>query len=263
MTTDLVERPHRAPAQFEHPDVPETNVGDVERWISAGAGAALIGFGLARLFSKRPHLFSGLAGTALGALLVDRGARGHCMVYSALGVNANDPTEARDHITIQKTITVRQPAEVLYAFWRRIENMPFVMSHVASVDVIDDRRSRWVADLHVGPKLSWETEIITDIPGEMIAWRSLPGSMLPQEGSVRFENVPARGTEVRVELSFRVPAGSIGVAVGKLLDDVAAKLLRDDLRRFKTLMETGEIPTTIGQPVGASKKKTNLVEVSR
>lgn len=150
-----------------------------------------------------------------------------------------------------KSITISQPPEALYRFWRNFENLPRVMRHIASVRTIDDRRSRWVAHAPGGYRVEWESEVTDDRPDRYIAWRSLPGGDVPNSGAVRFDRAPAgRGTEISVELEYRPPAGMLGSAVARLLGHAPEQQVMEDLRRFKQLMETGEIATTEGQPSG-------------
>jgi uncharacterized membrane protein len=125
------------------------------------------------------------------------------------------------------------------------------MQHIRSVNVIDDKRSHWVAKGPGGKSVEWDAEIINDIENQLIGWRSLPGSDVESGGSVRFEETPGRpGTQVRISLQYNPPGGSIGAALAKLIGQDPKKQIQQDLRRFKHLMEAGEIPTTEGQPAG-------------
>jgi len=150
-----------------------------------------------------------------------------------------------------RTITVNRPAEELYRFWRNFENLPRVMGHIDSVRKIDDLHSHWVARAPGGYQVEWDSEITYDQADRQIAWRSLPGADVPNAGSVRFDSAPGgRGTEIRVELTYRPPAGALGAAFAKLLGQAPEQQTMEDLRRFKQLMETGEIATTDGQTSG-------------
>src|SRR5262245_59496652 len=128
------------------------------------------------------------------------------------------------------------------------------MNHLESVQVIDDRRSKWVAKasrVPGGGRLEWEAELTSDSPNRLIAWRSLPGSQIECEGEVRF--APAlgdRGTEVHVSMRYLPPAGRVGHAVAALLVQSPWRLIREDLRNFKRVMEVGEVLTNDGQPRG-------------
>lgn len=151
------------------------------------------------------------------------------------------------------SITIGLPASEIYAFWRDFANLPQFMAHLKSVEVIDATRSRWTAKGPAGTEVSWDAEIIEEKENELIAWRSLPGSTVENAGSVRFEPATGgRGTIVRVSLQYRPPAGALGTTVAKLFGEAPEKQIPVDLMRIKQLLETGEIPTTQGQPSGRS-----------
>lgn len=229
------------------------NVGSLERWGSVAAGVALASYGL----SRRRHA-GGLILAAVGTLLVRRGASGHCGVYKALDVNtgpgSGDTRRAlggRGGSHVDEAVTVNRPAPEIYQFWRRVENLPRFMQHVESVERISDTQSRWRARGPRGGVVQWTAEVINDVPNQLIAWRSLDGSDVVSAGSVHFDEAgPHRGTRIRVRLQYSPPAGKVGTAVAKLLGRDAATEIRADLRRFKQLLETGEVATTAGQPRG-------------
>ncbi len=143
---------------------------------------------------------------------------------------------------VRRSIAINRPVEELYAFWRNLENLPRVMSHLEAVQSQGDRRSHWIAKGPGGSDVEWDAEISEEQPNERIAWRSLEGSEVHTEGVVEFESLPAgRGTLVRVDLQYRPPAGQVGVAIAKLFVEEPERQIKEDLRRFKQLMETGEI----------------------
>lgn len=157
-------------------------------------------------------------------------------------------------VDVRDCVTINKPASELYAFWRDLRNLPRVMAHLQRVEVIDERHSHWVANAPAGLSVEWDAEIVEDQPDELIAWRSLPGADIDNFGSIRFE--PARGgrgTVVRVELRYDPPAGKLGSLIAKLFGEEPAQQIDGDLRRFKQLMETGEIATTEGQSSGRRK----------
>lgn len=146
-------------------------------------------------------------------------------------------------------ITVNRPAEELYRFWRDLQNLPRVMPHLKSVQVLEGNRSRWAAKRPGGALVEWESEIIDDQPGERLAWRSLENSGVYNAGSVQFIPAPAGcGTLVSVELLYDPPAGTLGASLAKLLGKGAGHEIGVDLRAFKRLMETGANATPDGQP---------------
>jgi uncharacterized membrane protein len=125
------------------------------------------------------------------------------------------------------------------------------MDHLVSVTQLDFFRSHWVAKAPAGRRVEWDAEIINEVPGELIAWRTVPGSELVSAGSVQFKRAAGgRGTEVRVRLQYHPPAGKVGATIAWLLGHDPAQAIREDLRRFKQLMEAGEVPTIEGQPRG-------------
>lgn len=145
-------------------------------------------------------------------------------------------------IEVRRTITIRKSPEELYRFWRKLENLPQFMSHLAAVHEIDERRSHWKAKAPAGMHVEWDAEIVEDQPNRMIAWCSLEGSQIDNVGRVRFVPAPAgRGTEVHVELSYRPPGGSVGRAIAMLFGEEPSQQIMGDLRRLKQVMETGEV----------------------
>ena len=165
--------------------------------------------------------------------------------------------EDDDAIHIAKTIMINRPVEEIYRFWRDFKNLPRAMKHLESVEVIDDKRSRWVAKGPAGKRIEWDAETTADKPNELIAWRSTAGATVENAGSVSFEPATGgRGTLVRVELDYRPPAGRLGATLAKLFGEEPQLQVDDDLRRVKQLMETGEIMTTEGQPAGRAQSKS-------
>jgi uncharacterized membrane protein len=228
------------------------NVGQSERMISAVAG------GVVALAGLRMRSLPGVLMAALGGGLLYRGISGHCPAYEAVGRNtaesdAPSPEQYFEHgIHVEKSMTVERTPWDLYSFWRNFENLPKFMKHVESVQVIDEKRSHWVVRGPAGTTVEWDAEIINDEPNALIAWRSLANAEVDNAGSVRFVPGPeGRGTEVRVVIDYIPPAGRIGKWVARLFGEEPSQQLHEDLRRFKRLMETGEVPTTEGQPVGS------------
>lgn len=145
-------------------------------------------------------------------------------------------------LQVTKTMTVRASVEGVYRFWRDFQNLPRFMTHLQSVVVQGDRRSRWTARGPGGKSFSWEAEITEERPNERIAWRSLPGADIPNRGQVLFLPAPGgRGTELRVDLEYDPPAGVLGATVAKLFGREPSEQIEGDLRRFKQVMEVGEV----------------------
>lgn len=153
---------------------------------------------------------------------------------------------------VHKIVTINRSPQQIYRFWRNLQNLPRFMEHLKAVEPSDGGRlSHWVADAPAGSSVEWDAEIVEEVPGSLIAWRSLEGSQVDHNGVVRFEPGP-HGTVVRVELDYRPPAGALGVALAKLSGKSPDQQVESDLHHLKQVLETGEIPTTKGQPFGHS-----------
>jgi len=154
-------------------------------------------------------------------------------------------------------VTIKRPRQEVYQFWRELGHLPAFMIHLESVTTTGPGRSRWVAK-GPGAPVEWEAEIEEDRPDELISWHSVDGAEVPNRGSVRFIDAPAdRGTEIRVELSYEPPAGAAGVMVARWLGEEPNQQLRDDLRRLKQVLETGEVVLSDGSPLGAGEGAFN------
>lgn len=167
--------------------------------------------------------------------------------YARQRRHAAPGSSARRAVRVEEVATINRNIHDVYEFWRQFENFPRFMRHLESVARLDGRRSRWRAKAPAGMTVEWEAETLEDREDEWIAWRSLPGSQVDNSGSVRFSRAPgARGTEVRVQLQYTPPAGALGRGVAWLFGEEPEIQVKDDLRRFKQLMETGEIPISEG-----------------
>ena len=221
------------------------NISEAERWISMAAGIGLAAYGVSR------RRASGWALAGLGALLFNRGYSGHCHTYEMLGVNTagtgQDTRRALGGsagVIVEESVTINRSASELYRFWRNLENLPRFMTHLESVERITDTLSRWRAKGPAGADVEWNAEIINEVPDQVIGWRSIDGSDVVSAGSVNFEEAgPGRGTRVRVRLQYSPPGGKVGAAVAKLMGRDPATEIREDLRRFKQIVETGEVAT--------------------
>ena len=135
--------------------------------------------------------------------------------------------------------------------WRDLSHLPQIFPHVEQVTPIDDRRSHWKAQGPFGASFEWDSEITLDLPNQELRWQSLPGAQVGNRGIVRFERAPAdRGTALRVQLIYDPPGGKWGAVLARLLGDDPHAQLKIDLKRLKQRLETGEVPTTQGQPSG-------------
>lgn len=209
------------------------NVGSIERIVSMLGGAALLTMGLRNV--KRP---AGIGMLATGGLLLARGVSGYCMVNNAIG--RNTARKRGSPVEVTTTVRVNKPVSEVYSFWRKLENLPRFMRHLAKVEELDSSRSRWTAKGPAGVgSVSWEAEILEDHQNEFISWSSLPGSTLDNAGQVRFTKTP-EGTEIHVQIAYRLPGGDVGGAAAKLFGPMAEKMMRDDIRDFKKVIEGSE-----------------------
>jgi len=221
------------------------NVGTVERLASMAVGSALLLWGMKR---------RGIVPTLLGGAILYRGAGGQCALYQAAGINTAQGVRQRDTsvghgqgLKLVSSIIVDRPAAELYHYWRDLGNLPKFMSQVESVESSDNGHSHWVLKPVAGKKISWDAEIINDVNGELIAWRSLPGADIDHAGSVHFEAASGgRGTLVKVIMEHRPPAGSLGAVTAKLFGVAPEQVVKSDLRRLKQLVEAGEIANSAG-----------------
>jgi uncharacterized membrane protein len=176
--------------------------------------------------------------TGTAEAVLDRPARSDVSGRSAT-VNARKATKVERNVTIQRS------RDELYAFWRNFENLPRFMEHLVSVKVLSPTRSHWKAKGPAGMTVEWDAELVNDVPSTLIAWKSLPGADVPNAGSVHFTELPGnRGTMVKVEMDVEIPAGKVGLAIAKVFGEDPDREVREDLRKFKQLMETGEITTS-------------------
>ena len=222
------------------------NVAQPERVASAVGGAALALYGLRR------RDIGGAALALIGAVLVHRGATGHCMVYEAMGLDtAHGNTglrkqrgrgavlDASTAIRVEHAVIVNRPAPELFRFWRDFENLPRVMTHLESVQVLSDTRSRWRAKAPAGQHVEWEAVVHNEVPDQLIGWKSINEATVPNAGSVHFRPIGDGATEVRVILEYEPPAGRLGQLVGRLFGEEPELQVREDLQRFKATMEAG------------------------
>lgn len=256
-------------------------------------GAREVGNGLALLAQpdRAAWLWSRVGGDAvdlsyLASGLTDEDAQPARIVAAmsaVLGVTAIDALTAQQlrgsegalrragAIRVEQVTTINKPIHEVYQFWRRFENLPRFMRHLESVETLDARRSRWRAKGPAGLTVEWEADMLEDREDEWIAWRSLPGSQVENSGSVRFTAAPgARGTELRVQLQYTPPGGRVGRNIAWMFGEEPEQQIYDDLRRFKQLMETGEIPLSDGpglwrpaQPARDPQEVRSLAGVQR
>jgi uncharacterized membrane protein len=238
----------------------------------AGARELACGIGLLQGRSPQVWLWARVAGdlmdlAMLGMAMGERRSRrgqlamaaGAVAAVTALDLYAARRWSGRDMprqlpdtgvVDVQRSITINKPPQACYDAWHRFEDLPRFMRHLDSVTTVRPGVTHWVAKAPFGATVEWDAEVTNDQPGQLIAWRSVDESDVEQTGVVRFEPGPRNGTVVHVEMHYRPPAGRMGAAVATLFGDEPTQAVLEDLRRFKRLMETGEVPTTDGQPHG-------------
>jgi len=177
-------------------------------------------------------------------------------IFYARKLSAVEP--GTGHIRVEASMAVNKPAAECYEFWRDVTNFPKFMKNVETTRV-SDGRTHWKVRAGL-TNLEWDADITEDVPSETISWQSVNCAELPNSGSVRFEpRLGARGANVRLAMEYEAPAAGLGGAADGFLKTISQHQVRENLRRFKSVMECGEFPVTEGQPSGrqmcAAKKE--------
>ncbi len=221
------------------------SLSDAEDWLAFGSGALLMLVGASRrstlgtvaLVSSAPLLYRGITGR--WPMAGNGETQAHHHTRTALG-------GARG-VHVRESIRLEVPLADAYRFWRRFENFPRFMTHLDRVTESPDGKSHWVAKGPAGLAVEWDAEIINEIENKVIAWRSLPGSDVVTAGSVNFDVARGgRSTEISVNLQYAPPAGKAGALIATLFGVEPSRTIREDLRRFKQLLEAGETARATG-----------------
>lgn len=168
---------------------------------------------------------------------------------------ANQVHQPSDDTLVARAITIDRTADELYAFWRDFSNLAPIMNDIERIDVISPTQSHWVVKGPAGKSLEWDSQVVEDLPGRRIAWKSAEGADVDNHGWVEFRPAPGkRGTEVHALISYDAPGGLLGRLIAKALQHEPNTQARRELRRFKQLMETGEITSSEGPRGGKSNK---------
>lgn len=211
------------------------NVGTVERWI------CLIGGGAALAEGVRRRSLAGVLLSVIGSFLLFRGMSGSCPLYGRLRISTARTGESglwgRNLVHVRAKVRVQQPREVVYRYWRNLENLPQFMRHIREVRV-DGNRSHWVARTPLGMRLSWNSQVTQDTPNERLAWRSIAGSEMDTRGEVRFRPTVAGGTEIDVDMYYRPPGGAVTRVLSTWLGGISEQMVRNDIERFKEVIES-------------------------
>ena len=215
----------------------------VEGWFSLIGGGALAAYGTKRAIADHSKL--GIALAAGGGALVFNGLR---------------PRRSSSGVHLQVAFTINKPVSEVFGYWRDLEGLPRFMRHLESVRKLDDRRSEWTMRGPMGARFTWQSEIVDQAENRHIIWRSMPGSLVESSSSLQFRDAPGgRGTELIAAMHYGRIGNYVGSGLAEVLGTLPERALREELRRFKQLLEAGEIPTTEGQPSG----RRSLVDSAR
>ena len=184
----------------------------------------------------------------MGMAFLARAVIGYCPAYQALGINRRDRSDTsalgrkKVHtdraVKVEQSIIIHRTPHDLFRYWRHVENLPKVMRHLRRVVPINEHQSHWIIEtLPHAPEIEWDAEIINEVDDERIGWRTLKGAIVAHAGSVVFQPLEGASTKVTVTLQYDPPAGPFGAALAALLGQDPAKTIRDDLSRFKEVME--------------------------
>jgi uncharacterized membrane protein len=227
----------------------DQRAGGGREWGYIATGALLLGVG-------GYMLFQGSRGRSIGMPFTGRSGERSLEGAATRGrdrVRAAMPKGRREApgVQVREQVSVNRSISELYRFWRNVENLPRVMSYLEDVSKSSDRRSHWVAKGPAGQRVEWDAEITDARENELVAWRSLEGSEVPNEGSVRFSRSPdGSGTVIDVALTYHPPGGKAGAAVAKLFGREPAQEIRRDLERFKQRVESGNLILASGAQGG-------------
>lgn len=205
------------------------NVSNTERAISCLAGSAL-------LYDSISRKKQGIPEAVLAGYLLFRGVTGHCGLYAAIG--KTKPDNRSRNVNIQVTLEVDRPRLEVYALWRNLDNLPLFMEHIELVNSIDDKISVWEARIPGGiGKVRWRSEVVKEIPGELLGWQSISGSSIENAGKVEFKDTPHGGTLLHVVVSYHAPLGIPGEGVARMFNPYFKELVREDILNFKDFIE--------------------------
>jgi uncharacterized membrane protein len=211
---------------------------------------ATLSMGLARDNPKRDNVVAAIAAVA-GVTLVD------ILCAERLSEQQRERQEAAGRSTdpgrVERSLTIGRSADELYRVWRDPQTLPRLMADFADVTILDDTRAHWRVPTSLGRSLEWDAQTVEEQPGTLVRWQSVAG--MAGEGGVRFRPAPGdRGTEVTLHLHFDPPGGALGEGIARVFRGLPKVAAAKALRRFKSLAETGEIPTTRPQPAARDDK---------
>ncbi|MGB7786117.1 MAG: SRPBCC family protein [Salinimicrobium sp.] len=204
------------------------NVSREERGLSLLAGGYLL---LDAMIGKNKSFLE----AAFAGYLLFRGVTGNCPAYTAIG--KTKPDNHSRNVNIQVSQLVNKPRKEVYEFWRQVENLPLFMEHLKHVEALDDKLSLWEARIPGGiGNVRWKSEIVKEVPYELLGWQSLPGSSIYNAGKVEFKDA-GDGTEMHVVISYHAPGGIPGEGAARLINPIFKDLLEEDVHNFKWFIE--------------------------
>ena len=235
---------HTEPSHFEF-GRHSSYIHRLQRWTSLAAATAVMTYG----FTRRNA--SGVALAVAAAPLAYRGLVGKWPFNNGHSSGTRTALSGDRGIHVRESVRLERPVSDVYAFWRQLENLPRVLTHLERVQELGDGHSHWVARGPADLGVEWDAEIINEVENKVIAWRSLPDSDVVTAGSVTFKPVrDGRATELSVHLQYAPPAGRAGALLATIFGREPNQTIREDLRRLKQVMEAGEIPrTSVGTPI--------------
>lgn len=203
---------------------------------AARGGAATIGAGMAILGRRAANPMVKGAALLAGGALITR-ALTDVPLSRLVGLRSG-----RRAVVIDKSITINQSVEQVFNCFRDVTGFPHFMSHVRAVEVVDDKHHRWVVDGPAGIPIRWKSEVTRMEPNRLVAWRSVPGSLVESAGKVVFTPVGDGSTRIEIQMSYNPVVGLLGHFVARLFGVDPKSLFDDDLVRMKTYLETGKAP---------------------
>ena len=227
-------------SDVEHP---MSDIREIERWASLAAATAVVAYGFSRRSAPGVALAAAAATPFAYRVLTGRWPFENGDTHTALSGERG--------LHVREAVRIERPVSEVYAFWRQLENLPRVLTHLEQVTERGDGSSHWVARGPADLGVEWDAEIINEVDNKVIAWRSLPDSDVVTAGAVNFKPVrEGRATELSVHLQYEPPAGRAGAYLARMFGREPSQTIREDLRRLKQVLEAGEIArTSTGEPV--------------
>lgn len=208
------------------------NVGRNERILSASVGLLL------GIYATRRFFRGGWSLLLPAGFLVWRGASGYCPVNNYLGRNT---AEGARPFVFKKSITIMRDKSEVYNYWRDLENLPNIMSHIKSVTKINDKQYHWEAEF-AEQQFAWNAQITEEIPDQRISWQSLESADVENSGTVEFFDAPDnRGTVLKVWINYTPSESEFGKIIAGFLNPLFKRVVKNDMKEFKRRIETGDI----------------------